>query len=61
MKHKVTQIEGEIVQLEESLAMPHAWVIEPSICEFNPQKLYRLVLQPHLFGLAKLMRIKNEV
>ena len=43
VRHKVTQIEGEIVQTEESLAMPHAWVIEPSVCEFNPPRLYRIV------------------
>ena len=43
VKHRITQIEGEIVQLEQSLAMPHAWVIEPSVCEFNPPRLYRIV------------------
>jgi hypothetical protein len=43
VRHKVTQIEGEIVQLEESLATPHAWVIEPSVCDVNPPRLYRYV------------------
>lgn len=43
VRHKLTQIQGKIVQMEEFLAMPHAWVIEPSVCEFNPHTLYRLV------------------
>lgn len=42
VRHKLTQIQGEIVQLEQSLAMPHAWVIEPSVCDVNPPTLYRL-------------------
>lgn len=29
--------------MEESLAMPHAWVNEPSIYDVNPPKLYRLI------------------
>lgn len=43
VRHKVTQIEGEVVQTEKSLAMPHVWVIEPSEREVNPHKLYRLI------------------
>lgn len=43
VRHKLTQIQAEIVQLEESLAMPHAWVIEPSVCDVNPPTLYRLI------------------
>lgn len=43
VRHKLTQIQGEIMQLEQSLAMPHAWVIEPSVCDVNPPTLYRLI------------------
>ena len=43
VRHKITQVEGSIVQIEKSLAMPHAWVIEPSEREVNPPRLYRLI------------------
>ena len=44
VRHKVTQIEGEIMHTEESLAMPHASVIEPSEREVNPPRLYRKIV-----------------
>lgn len=49
VRHKVTQIEGEIMHTEESLAMPHASVIEPSEREVNPPRACYA-----LFNLAKL-------
>ena len=61
MKHRTTQIQGEIVQIEESLAMPHVWVIEPSVCEVNPPRLYRLVDLEKVSSFGDKQRVSEEL